>query len=1007
MKAARVLLLIAGALTLLLLIALGIALNASFQTWAARRVLVSQPNLRADLGRLSAGFRHVEIRALRIESHGAVLTVPILEMEVPLISAGVRKRVSIEHLVSKGWKLDLSKATDIAAIVDEAAAWSGARTTAASPREDFSLLTSARAADPVAASAAPPSVFRGIFAQLQLPVDFSLAALDLEGEVILPAVDGHEPAALKIVLHGGGLAAGGEGSFVLDANGANPAGGAMALHGTLLARMDSPRSFAKLGVKANASASGGVLADGVKLDLDADAVRTPAGESYTLLIASAGKQLASVKAELASATARITGTWKMDLRDSDVAPFALGRPWPKFTAAGEGGFETGAAFGELHATGQLNASVDHLDLIRPELSAVGAISLTADFDVLQHGNSLRVERFNAAISGTAPVASIQALQPFEFNLRSAELRVADPAQDLVSVLLAGVPVSWARPFLGDFAVSGGDMRGEFAASARNGGLALRVKSPLTLTSVSLQKKDQPLLHEIDLSLNASADYTPQGWQVEIVDFGLRSRGVTLLSLDAKAGQLAASGRAIKATGHWSANLPGWLGQPIIAGKLHLAAGLAQGEFNADLDHTKAIETKFSFSDLVAPTREKFPAITLELRADVASDGKIAFKIPVAFEQAGHKSDLLATGTLTPGTPVATLDARLTSEAIVAQDLQGLALLIPEEPAPVSSAAALVPIADTVPFWSSVTGQIAVAFKKITYADSFEVTGLNGVLRLDSTTLNLENVRAALGAESELKLAGGMKFDANAKQPYTLTADVAVNNFDTGAAFRALDPAKLPTVEAHVNLNGHIAGDGANVGQVADHARGDVQVTGKSGIFRALSADLSDKVQKTQSTVAAIGGLLGAVTGKEKYADYANKTQIFSDIAKALAEIPFDQLSVTAVRQADLDVVLKDFTLISPEVRLTGGGRIHHVEGAPLLAQPLDLELNLGARGKLADLLKRAKLLEETQDNLGYASFITPIKIGGTLAKTDASQLRDAILGSALEKSGILDRVLGK
>jgi hypothetical protein len=218
---------------------------------------------------------------------------------------------------------------------------------------------------------------------------------------------------------------------------------------------------------------------------------------------------------------------------------------------------------------------------------------------------------------------------------------------------------------------------------------------------------------------------------------------------------------------------------------------------------------------------------------------------------------------------------------------------------------------------------------------------------------------------------------------------------------------LPTVEAKVNVNSKFTGAGGNLMEVAERSRGDVQVTARSGIFRALSADMSDKAQKTQTAVATIGGLLGAVTGKKEYADYANKGQILADIAKALSEIPFDQLNVTASRGADLNMVLKDFTLISPEVRLTGAGGITYAEGVSILAQPLALQLSLGARGQLADLLKRAGLLDTKQDQLGYAAFSVPIKVGGTLAKTDTSELRNALLNSALEKSGLLDSILGK
>ena len=40
---------------------------------------------------------------------------------------------------------------------------------------------------------------------------------------------------------------------------------------------------------------------------------------------------------------------------------------------------------------------------------------------------------------------------------------------------------------------------------------------------------------------------------------------------------------------------------------------------------------------------------------------------------------------------------------------------------------------------------------------------------------------------------------------------------------------------------------------------------------------------------------GAMTGREKITDYANRTQIVTDIATALSEITFDQLNVAVSR----------------------------------------------------------------------------------------------------------------
>ena len=125
----------------------------------------------------------------------------------------------------------------------------------------------------------------------------------------------------------------------------------------------------------------------------------------------------------------------------------------------------------------------------------------------------------------------------------------------------------------------------------------------------------------------------------------------------------------------------------------------------------------------------------------------------------------------------------------------------------------------------------------------------------------------------------------------------------------------------------------------------------------------------------------------------------------LSEISFDQLNLKAERDATLNLVLQDFTLISPNVRLGGAGVVTYVPGKPLLQQALDMQVSLGARGRLGELFGQLKMLKPEKDPLGYSTLTTPIKIGGTLASTDTSDLRTKLLNLALEKTG-LEKILG-
>lgn len=992
MKTGRVLLVCAGVFAVLLLIAVAVAFNSGVQTWAARRALATRADVQGTIGSVAAGWKTVELRDVQLESRGARLTLPSLDAVVPLMAAGVSERVEVRSLVAKGWTLDLTRAANLPAVA--------ARLLEAAAAEDpvaangFSLLSSAYAAE----GAAAESAFRGIFAELRLPVDLSVDGVDLDGEVILPATGDAGPARVRVQLRGGGLAAGREGIFKVDLAAAGIDGGALGVRSTIAIAMDTPRTFTRLSADSMASASGTQIPAGVNLDVDVTASRTAEGEDYALLLASGGKSLADIKASLSEGASHIAGTWQLDVRHTDLAPFALGRPLPEFTLVGHGGLETEMAARELRGNGTLNASVNRLDILLPELAAVGATTLQADFDLLQHGESLRVERLDATLSGAAPVAVVKALQAFEFNLSTAELRIEDPAQDLASVSLTGLPVGWAQPFLGELQLTGGDVRGEILASARDGGLSLRVKTPLTLSGISVASAGEPLVREVDVSIMASADYTPQGWQALIESFDLSRAGVTLLSLDAKAGQLAGEAQPIKATGRWSADLTGWETQPLVEGQLDLESGLAQGEFSASLDGIRALETRLTLTNLVATGNERLPEVTVEFRTDIDAAGQATFSAPLIFQHQGRTSDLQLSGTFTPGEERFSIDGRITGKHVVVEDVQLLALLLPAEAEPEIEEEE----DGSEPFWGKITGQLTLALEKVVYGDAYEVNGVAGTVKIEPGALRFEQVKAVFGPESDLNVSGGMTFDAKQEPAYRLAANVALKNFDTGPAFRAIDPAKLPTIEAAVNLTGSVEGEGADLGEVMEGARAHFDVSSSGGVFRALATVLpADRMQAAPTALSIVGGLLGGSA--------AETISAAQEIVRILSEISFDQLSFQAGRDEAMNLVLRDFSLISPAVRIRGAGQVSYDPGKPLLEQALDLQLTLAARGRLGELLGQVKLLKAEQDALGYTSFTTPIQVGGTLAQTDTSDLQRKLLNLALEKSGVgeaINKILG-
>jgi hypothetical protein len=205
MKRFRLPVLVAGALVALVGVALAVVFSSTFQTWAARRAIASQPGLHASVGSVSAGMKRVELKDLRYVHAGAVLTLPQVEIDVPLIAAAWDDNVTVTRLVAKGWTLDLSQSTNAPAGAETPPTPAPPELPANGGRGPGAAVNGKTPASAPATAAA--QTFAGVFTQLKLPVDLSVDGVHLEGDVILPDSRGR----VEVTVVGGGRAAGGDG----------------------------------------------------------------------------------------------------------------------------------------------------------------------------------------------------------------------------------------------------------------------------------------------------------------------------------------------------------------------------------------------------------------------------------------------------------------------------------------------------------------------------------------------------------------------------------------------------------------------------------------------------------------------------------------------------------------------------------------------------------------------------------------------------------------------------
>jgi hypothetical protein len=249
------------------------------------------------------------------------------------------------------------------------------------------------------------------------------------------------------------------------------------------------------------------------------------------------------------------------------------------------------------------------------------------------------------------------------------------------------------------------------------------------------------------------------------------------------------------------------------------------------------------------------------------------------------------------------------------------------------------------------------------------------------------------------------FDPALPQPYALAADVAIRAFDPGPVFRAMT-GEAATIEGKFDVASKLDGRASNLADLASGAGGTFQLTSKGGVFRGLPVNVSHIVEnssKLGAWLASAGTAISAMAGKKDSAEVASKAEAVVELARGLNPIPYDQLSVSVARDAALNTTLRNFTLISPELRLTGSGTALHKPGSCLIEDSLAMEFTLRARGRQGELLKYLGALDPKTDDLGYATCTLPLKVGGTLGRPDTTELNTRLAALALEKSGIGDK----
>ncbi|MCS6242816.1 MAG: hypothetical protein H2172_03010 [Opitutus sp.] len=998
MKPLRILILALSFLVLLLGLIVALAFNPGAQTWAARRFAPASPALTVTFDSVDAGLQRTRVNNLKVVQPGLVFTLPSAEVDVNLLDAA-REKIAVKRLVAHGWILDLTTPGTAKAPL----AIATPPTTNASNVPASTLAPRAASAEQQARAA-----FNGLFARLKLHFDLAIDGIDLEGDVILPE------GRIHVAITGGGLKAGHEGKWAIIATVVGTDATPMTVQGELVARLMTPRSFDRIELALNVAATRSPSPQpsaGASLSVNLRAASESQRETYAAILTSGPRELLNVNLVMPTGSEPLTGSWKLDVTTADAAPFALGHALPDFAGSGHGDFSTDRTFTQMRTSGSLDAWGDKLALLRPEFGSLGRLDLRAAFELSAIDQLVHLKRCDLRLSaGTKPVVSITALQPIAFNRTTGALAATpDATPELMSLVIDGIALAWAQPFLGELELTGQDLRGAFTVLASNGGLSLRNSQPLTLANLNVAQRGRLLVNGVDVALAAQADYSPQGWNTEITRLTVSRAQAPILKLSAKAGQPAGEQQPLTASGTYELELPEMLAQPLASGSLALSKGVARGDFSASFGAAKTASLTLQLTNLVAANAgaTRLPSVVVLARADVDAAGRLNAQMPIVISQGARRSEITLKAARNSTAGATPLSAQVTAGTVYLEDLLSFAALLapapadsfasakptsplssqpPLNPAKQSQSAAAISASPIAPIWAGAYGDFKLDIKSLVYSRELKINEINAGVQLTPGALKLDGLRATLSTGGQFQAAGALRFDAKQAEPYELKADVSLDDLESAPLLRALSPGRPSPLEGKFKLTTQLAGRAPTPSGFGGTAIGDIALNSTGGTLRILSVKTGAQAD-TVATVAAVAGLFGAFTGSDATVKKAEQVRAAAVVAKQLSAIAYTQLNVVVGRDDQRNLAVKDLTLLSPQIRLAGSGQITQKAGVPLFQQPLLLSLKLSSREPLTSSLRSLKLVAETADAQGYSFLLDEVILDGSLQSIGTGQLQ--------------------
>lgn len=760
------------------------------------------------------------------------------------------------------------------------------------------------------------------------------------------------------------------------------------------------------------------------VNLQGSLVAGIAAEAFTLtetdlLLSSGGAEIVAVelkKSFILGATGNLSGNL-MDIRISNL-PLALLAPWVPDGLALSGKDLSG----RFNLTGmkedvlELN-SVDPIEfgpitLSRDGVPLLNEITIIAQPVIRLAGdNSIQMDLNELNPKGADLLLSTGGAETLAVNLKKAiDLgAVGYLSGDLMDVRITDLPLAVLSPWAPEgFVIEGNLATADFNLNVLGeGAIQVSAKAPLQLDLFSFSRDGVPLLNELTIIAQPVLVIAPdRSIKWELGEFQMQDRYGAFLSGRSE-GQFnpftvasAFLPTGLQTETRLNFALQELSEQPLLAGYASIFSGRALLDLKLDPNAPYPLQIQGlikGISPRAYPGQQQDYRFALQVKEPRSGVVALGANIEAGVE-GRPSSNLQFAGQFRPGARPLDFTLDLSSQRLRQQDVQLLAAAFQSKDPEVrsgqlapASARSLRPASDLVaptpatvesgPPWASYNGQMNLKVDEVHLLSGQVIQDFVAKASVSEPLLSLSQLDGRLKGGS-ISGVGEARYTKNKGQAYDVKTEIVFESFDP-AMFSNEGRDSFP-LRGLFNGRAKFSGQGGSLNDAIEAIAGEFLLTGHEGVLTAFKLD-------TRSSLGLFGaGLLGKQLNRPGLTAMAQAVPYFENM-------PFSHFSLSLQRKPDGRMDIPELKFVGPNLMIDGNGSIAAGSFEDAMNQPLNLTLELGAKGRLVDHLETLQLLGPDTSENGFRRWARRIRIKGTLGDPDTSAL-ERILKEAANRA---------